>query len=205
MNIEILIVDDNSTDGSREIIKKIKNKKIKKKIFHKYNQGKGACIISATKFVSGEIVLIQDADLEYDPKDYAKLLKPFNSDNVNVVYGSRVLNKKRFFIDKSLATNFRVFANFCLTFFSNVINFQNLTDAHTCYKLVRVKLFKKLNLKEKDFAFCPEVTTKLSNLNKEIIEVPISYNGRSYREGKKIGIKDAFKVIYVIFKYKLGF
>ena len=205
INIEIIVVDDNSDDGSKKKIKNLKNKLIIKKIFHKKNLGKGACIRSATKFVSGDIVLIQDADLEYNPNDYYKLLKPFKSKNINVVYGSRVLNKKRFSLKASFSVNFRVFANLCLTLFSNIVNFQNLTDAHTCYKLVRSKLFKKLDLKENDFSFCPELTTKLSNNNEKIIEVPISYRGRSYSEGKKIRLYDAFRVIYVIFKHRLRF
>ena len=205
LNIEILLVDDCSNDGSRELIKKIKNNLIKKKIFHKKNRGKGACIKSATKFASGNLIIIQDADLEYDPEDYYKLLEPFIMQDTNVVYGSRVLNKKRYSLKSKFSTNFRVFANYCLTFFSNLINLQNLTDVHTCYKVVRSKLFKKLKLQENDFSFCPELTTKLSNINEKIIEVPISYKGRDYSKGKKITLYDALKVIFVIIKYKIKY
>ena len=202
INKQIIVIDDGSTDGSSELIKSRFNEKNVKLIFHKYNRGKGAAIKSAIKYIYGDIVLIQDADLEYDPNDYYKLLEPFKKTNVKVVYGSRVLKKKRYSIKKSFPTNFRVFANHILTIFSNVINRQNLTDAHTCYKLFNSELFKKLQLSENDFAFCPEVTTKISNLNLSIFEVPISYNGRGYDEGKKIGISDAFRVFSVILKYK---
>ena len=202
INKQIIVIDDGSTDGSSELIKSRFNEKNVKLIFHKYNRGKGAAIKSAIKYIYGDIVLIQDADLEYDPNDYYKLLEPFKKTNVKVVYGSRVLKKKRYSIKKNFPTNFRVFANHVLTIFSNIINRQNLTDAHTCYKLFNSKLFKKLQLSENDFAFCPEVTTKISNLNLSIFEVPISYNGRGYDEGKKIGINDAFRVFSVILKYK---
>ena len=164
--------------------------------------GKGACIKSSIKYITGEIILIQDADLEYNPSDYKKLLKPFQSKDIDVVYGSRVLNKKRYSFKKDLPTNFRVFSNHVLTILSNFINFQSLTDAHTCYKLFKSKLFFKLKPKENDFAFCPEVTTKISNLKIKIYEVPISYNGRGYDEGKKIGIYDAFRVVLILIKYK---
>ena len=202
LNLEIIIVDDYSIDGSRNIIKNIKNKHIKKKIFHKKNMGKGACIKSSIKYITGEIVLIQDADLEYNPRDYKKLLQPFQNESISVVYGSRVLNKKRYSLEKDLPTNFRVFSNHVLTLLSNFINFQLLTDAHTCYKLFKSKLFFKLKPSENDFAFCPEVTTKISNLKIKIHEVPISYNGRGYDEGKKIGIYDAIRVVLVLMKYK---
>tara|TARA_A100001011_G_scaffold314891_1_gene333291 strand:+ start:58473 stop:59174 length:702 start_codon:yes stop_codon:yes gene_type:complete len=199
---KIIIVDDGSSDGSTMIMKKkIKNKNTKL-LFHKRNLGKGAAIKTALKYISGDVVIIQDADLEYNPNDYHKLLKPFYQKRTKVVYGSRVLNKKRYSSRKSIPTNFRVFSNHVLTIFSNIINNQKLTDAHTCYKLFRVKLFKDLKLKENDFAFCPEVTTKLSNRKIKIVETPISYNGRGYDEGKKIGIYDAIRVVIVILKNK---
>ena len=200
---EIIIVDDHSTDGTREIIRRMNSKYIKKKIFHKRNFGKGGAIKSAQKYIKGDIVIIQDADLEYDPNDYKKLLKPFEKKNIQVVYGSRVLNKKKFLISKGFWVNFRVFANQVLTIYSNLFNNQKLTDAHTCYKLVRSDLFKKIKLIENDFAFCPELTTKISNKKIPIIEIPISYNGRSYKEGKKISLPDAFRALYVVAKYKI--
>ena len=202
LNIEIILVDDFSTDGSREKIEKISNKLIKKKIYHSKNKGKGACIKSALKYASGEFTIIQDADLEYNPKDYKKLLFPFLNKDIKVVYGSRVLNKKRYSLKKNFFVNFRIFSNHVLTLLSNVINGQSLTDAHTCYKIFETNLLKKINPKENDFAFCPEVTTKISNLYLPIKEVPIYYKGRGYDEGKKIGLYDAFRVLIVIFKYK---
>ena len=199
---QIIIIDDGSNDGSTEIIKNKIPKKNVKFIFHQKNKGKGAAIKSALKYINGDIVIIQDADLEYDPKDYFKLIRPFKNSNIKVVYGSRVLNKQRYSLKKNLITNFRVFANHVLTIFSNIMNKQKLTDAHTCYKVFDSKLFINLNLKENDFAFCPEVTTKISKKKINIFEVPIKYKGRNYDQGKKIGIKDAFRVFLVIFKYK---
>ncbi len=200
---ELIIVDDKSTDGSKEKIKKLKYNFIKKKIYHKKNLGKGACIKSAIKYINSEFVIIQDADLEYDPKDYKKLLKPLTNKEVKVVYGSRVLNKRRYTFKKSFFVNFRVFSNHVLTVISNIINKQSLTDAHTCYKIFETNIFRKLKVIENDFAFCPEVTTKISNLKLRIKEIPISYKGRGYDQGKKIGIYDAFRVLIVILKNKL--
>ena len=199
---QLIIVDDNSNDGTKEILKKISKIKNDKIIFHKKNQGKGAAIITAKKFIKGDIVIIQDADMEYDPYDYYKLIKPIKNKKFLVVYGSRVLGKKRY-NSKNFISKFRIFGNHMLTIFSNIINSQSLTDAHTCYKVFESKLFKKIDLKSKDFTFCPEVTTKLSNKNIEILEVPIKYKGRSSQEGKKIQFKDGFLAICSILKYKL--
>ena len=198
---QIIIVDDFSTDGTKEILKKTSINNNDKIIFHKKNKGKGGAIISAKKFIKGDIVIIQDADLEYDPKDYYKLINPIKKKKIKVVYGSRVLGKKRY-KSKNFISKFRIFANHMLTIFSNIINRQSLTDAHTCYKVFDAQIFKKINLKSKDFAFCPEVTTKLSNMNIKILEIPIRYRGRGSEQGKKIQFKDGIYAICSIIKYK---
>ena len=199
---QIIVVDDNSSDGSTKIIKEFHDKGKIDAIFHNGNLGKGACIISAQKIINGNVVIIQDADLEYDPQDIQKLIKPILSKDYLVVYGSRVLGKKYFENLKNFSHWIRIIGNLFLTYFSNYINNQKLTDAHTCYKAFDANLFKKINLKEKNFNFCPEITTKISNLNISILELPISYRGRDYQEGKKIKLIDAFKAIYCILKYK---
>ena len=197
---QIIVVDDCSTDNSRKKILNLKSK-VNKIIIHKKNLGKGAAIQSAQKFIKGKYTIIQDADLEYNPNDYFKILKRINYENINVVYGSRVLGKKRYKL-KNFTSLSRIFFNHVLTIFSNILNNQNLTDAHTCYKVFEAKLFKDIKLNENDFAFCPEVTTKLSKLNEKILEVPISYKGRTKQEGKKIGLYDGIRAFYVILKYQ---
>lgn len=205
INKQIILIDDGSTDQTRKIIKEKLKKKVDKVIFHKKNSGKGAAIISSIKFIRGQIIIIQDADLEYNPEDYYKLLKPFKNNKINVVYGSRVLGRKKKILDYDITKIYRIFGNFVLTKISNFLNNQNLTDAHTCYKVLRKKLFLKLNIEEPDFSFCAEVTTKLSKLKQNIIEVPISYNGRSYKDGKKISFKDALFTLIAIVKHKFKF
>lgn len=201
-DIQIIVVDDFSTDGTREVIKNDLSQFINKIIYHEKNMGKGAAIRSAQKFVSGDIVIIQDADLEYDPEDYKKLIDPIINKRTSVVYGSRVLNTKRY-NSKNFISLHRIFFNHILTIFSNFINRQNLTDAHTCYKVFDSKIFKNIKLSENDFAFCPEITSKISKLKINIIEIGISYTGRSVEEGKKIGIIDGFRAILVLLKYGL--
>jgi dolichol-phosphate mannosyltransferase len=198
---QIIIVNDGSTDSSLKLINTFRSK-VDTIINHKFNRGKGFCIRSAKKKIKGNIVLIQDSDLEYNPKDYKKLIDPIMKKKCDIVYGSRVLHKNRLENIENFSHWFRIFANFVLTFLNNIINNQSLTDAHTCYKVFKSKIFKKIILKENDFSFCPEITTKISNLGYKIFEVPISYNGRKYSEGKKIKLKDGFKAIYVLLKYK---
>ncbi len=197
---EIIIVNDGSTDKSLTEIQKYRTH-LKQIIVHDKNLGKGAAIKSAIVYVAGDIVIIQDGDLEYDPSDYESLIQPIIDDKTEVVYGSRVLGKKRYLND-DFTSWFRTFANHALTIISNFINNQSLTDAHTCYKVFKTSIFKSIKLIENDFSFCPEVTTKLSNKNIKIFEVPITYKGRRIDEGKKIRFKDAIKALFVLIKYK---
>jgi glycosyltransferase involved in cell wall biosynthesis len=196
---EIVVVDDASSDGSTNILKKNKNK-FTKLIHHKKNLGKGAAIKTAKKFVKGNVVIIQDADLEYNPSDYFKLLHFINK-GYKVVYGSRVLGRNRYLL-KNFSSIIRIFFNHILTVISNLLNNQRLTDAHTCYKMFASDVFLKIELKENDFSFCPEITTKIGLLKIKIKEVPIKYNGRDYDEGKKIRLIDGIKAIITLFKYR---
>ena len=201
---QIIVVDDKSSDNSIKKILLFKNR-ISKIIFHNKNRGKGACIRSAQKYVKGDIVIIQDADLEYDPKDYKKLIDPIIKGKNKVVYGSRVLGKTKKQLRKNFyKPNLRVFGNFILTKLSNFLNNQKLTDAHTCYKVFESKLFKSIKLQENDFAFCPEITSIISQKKLQILEVPIKYKGRSVEEGKKINFNDALRAFMVLLKHKLS-
>ncbi len=198
---QVIIIDDNSNDGTKEIILSNKDK-LDKIIIHEVNRGKGAAIRSAQEFVVGKYVIIQDADLEYDPEDYYSLLKKIEANEFKVIYGSRVLKNKDYKIAQNFSHNLRILGNIFLTKLSNLINKQNLTDAHTCYKLFDSKLFKSIKLEENDFSFCPEITTKISKLNIQISEIPINYNGRSYQQGKKIVASDGLRAIWTLFKYR---
>ena len=169
-------------------------------ILHKTNKGKGGAIKSAQKFISGNVVIIQDADLEYDPSDYMKLLK-FIIKGYKVVYGSRVLGKNRY-LSSNFSSFMRIFYNHVLTVLSNILNNQNLTDAHTCYKMFKSDIFKSIKLNENGFSFCPEITTKIGLKKIKIIEVPIKYSGRSYQDGKKITYLDGLRAIKSLFKYR---
>ena len=196
---EIIVINDASTDGTKEVLQKNK-KKITYLVNHKKNQGKGAAIQTAQKLVKGDVVIIQDGDLEYEPSDYYKLLKEIYNGN-EVVYGSRVLGKKRY-LTHNFSSILRVFYNHALTIISNTLNNQDLTDAHTCYKMFTSSVFLKIKLKEKDFSFCPEITTKIGLKKIKIKEIPIKYFGRSYEEGKKIKFIDGIKALLTLFKYR---
>lgn len=196
INKEIIVVDDGSKDGTREILKSLNNNEIKV-IFHKKNQGKGAAIRTGIRFVTGNIVIIQDADLEYDPKDYYKLVKPILEGKAKVVYGSRLLNPK---FKSGYSLN--LFATKLLTKMSNILYNANITDEPTCYKVFKTDVLKSINLKCKKFEFCPEVTAKVRKKGYGIYEVPINYYPRSIEEGKKINWKDGVQAIWTLIKYR---
>jgi glycosyltransferase involved in cell wall biosynthesis len=196
---EIIIVDDGSTDGTTEILKKKIETKVNKIIYLVKNLGKGNAIKEAIKFVNGEIILIQDADLEYNPKDYNKIISPFINNNADVVYGSRFISN-----DSRRVIYFaNTVANKILTFFLNCLLNLNFTDVETGYKAFKTELVKKIYLNEKGFGFEIEITMKLSKIKAIFYEVGISYSGRSISEGKKIRMKHFFEAIYCIIKYKL--
>ena len=199
LNKEIVIVDDYSIDGTREKLKKISNEKIKI-FYHDKNFGKGMAIRTALKYVENDIVIIQDADFEYDPREYTKLLKPFDETDADVVYGSRFLGGGDYV---RLHFFWHFIANKLLTFLCNIFTNLNMTDMETGYKLFKKEAIKSIILKEMGFGIEPEMTIKLSKKKYKFYEVPISYKGRSYEEGKKIGLKDAFRAIYCIVRYKI--
>lgn len=200
MEKEIIIVDDFSNDGTREYLQSLGNKDNPVKvIYHAENQGKGAALRTGFKKVSGDIVIIQDADLEYDPNDYRKLLNPIIDNKADVVYGSRFVggeSHRVLYFWHSLGNKF-------LTFLSNMLTNLNLTDMEVCYKVFRRAILDQIELNENRFGFEPEFTAKISRLNCRIYEVGISYSGRTYEEGKKINWKDGIRAVYVIFKYGL--
>jgi glycosyltransferase involved in cell wall biosynthesis len=198
---QLIIVDDGSSDGTELVLKKYKNK-IDRLITHKKNLGKGAAIKSGQKYVRGKYIGIQDADLEYDPRDLKKIVNEMDKKDLKVVYGSRVLKKNKFKNTQSFAHIVRIWGNIFLTKVSNFFNRQKLTDAHTCYKVFDSRVFKKIKLKEKGFSFCPEITTKISMLNINIEEFPINYIGRTYEQGKKITAFDGLDALYVLAKYR---
>lgn len=200
---EIIIVNDCSTDNTKEAIESYISKNPQQNIRffnHEKNQGKGAALHKGISLATGEYLIIQDADLEYDPQEYNILLKPVIDGFADVVYGSRFIGGSAHHI----MFFWHTIGNKYLTFLSNMFNNVNLSDIETCYKLFRTDIIQKLNLKEKHFGFEPEVTAKISRIPKiRIYEVGISYYGRTYEEGKKIGWKDGFRAIYCIIKYGL--
>ena len=200
LNYEILIVDDCSKDGTIQILKKLVNDRKIVVHFHDKNLGKGAAIQTALRNLTGDIIIIQDADLEYDPSDYHKLLTPFFEANADVVYGSRFLGGGKY---SRVHFFWHYLANKILTFICNLFTNLNLTDMETGYKVFKSSALKSISLKEETFSFEPEVTIKLSKKKFKFFEVPITYNGRSYDEGKKIGLKDAFIALKTIILYSL--
>ena len=200
INYEIIIVDDFSNDGTTDIIKNFKTESKIKVYFHESNLGKGAAIHTAIQHTSGEIIIIQDADLEYDPYDYNKLLLPFFETDADVVYGSRFLGGGKYI---RIHFFWHYLANKILTFICNLFINLNLTDMETGFKVFKNSALKSIKLEEKSFSFEPEVTIKLAKKNYRFYEVPITYNGRSYDEGKKIGLKDAFIALKAIILHSI--
>ena len=194
---EIILIDDFSTDGTREILNKYENKLGFKVLYHNHNQGKGAALRTGFSSVNGDIIIIQDADLEYNPADYGTLIDPIMDGRADVVYGSRFLggpHRVLFF--------WHSIGNMVLTTLSNMLTNVNLTDMETGYKVFTKKVNDTLTFKCNRFGFEPEFTAKVAKNNFRIYEVPISYNGRDYSEGKKITWKDGFAAIWYIFKFR---
>jgi glycosyltransferase involved in cell wall biosynthesis len=195
---EIIIVDDHSVDGTRDVLQKIEGQYPQVRlIMHERNQGKGAAVRTGIAAATQDLVLIQDADLEYDPRDIPSLLQPIQEGKTDVVYGSRFLGAPR------RATMFwHMVANKLLTFMTNILYNSILSDMETGYKLFPRELIQSIPLNAKRFDFEPEVTAKLLKRKVRIFEVPISFNPREYAEGKKIGLKDAFEAVWTLFKYR---
>lgn len=196
---EIIIVDDCSSDGTREILKSANPSLADKIIYHEKNQGKGAAIRSGIAAADGDILIIQDADLEYNPREYTKLVKPILEGKADVVYGSRFLRDN----PHRVLVYWHSVGNRFLTFVSNMFSNLALTDMETCYKVFKREIIQQITIEENRFGFEPEITAKLAKMNCRIYEVGISYFERSYEDGKKIGWRDGIRTIFCILKYNL--
>jgi glycosyltransferase involved in cell wall biosynthesis len=199
-NKEIIIIDDFSTDGTRDKLKKIEmTGKVSQVLYHPFNQGKGAALRTGIKAATGDLVIIQDADLEYDPNEYSRLVEPILQNKADIVFGSRFLGGDA----HRVLYFYHRLGNGFLTLLSNMFTNLNLTDMETCYKVFRREIIQSINIEENRFGFEPEITAKIAKLHCRIYEVGISYYGRTYEEGKKIGWRDGVRAIYCILKYNL--
>ena len=196
---EIIVIDDFSNDNTRSILKNNLEKKIDNIIFNEKNFGKGYSIREGIKKSKGDIILIQDADLEYDPNDYEKLINPIKNNLADVVYGSRFIGNS----DRRVLYFWHTVGNKFLTLLSNMFSNLNLTDMEVCYKAFKSDVIKNINLKENRFGFEPEITAKIAKQNLKIFEVSVGYFGRKYADGKKITWKDGFSAIRCIIKYNI--
>jgi glycosyltransferase involved in cell wall biosynthesis len=191
-------VDDKSTDETGEVLRKQIQPLVSKIIYHEVNMGKGGALRTGFTHATGDIVIIQDADLEYDPNEYGKIIEPILLGETDVCYGSRFLkNRAKGYIMNRVANKF-------LTLFSNIFSKQHLTDMETCYKAFRREVIQSITIEENRFGFEPEITAKVAKKGIKIKEIGISYNPRSVKEGKKIGLKDGLRAIYCIWKYRKG-
>lgn len=198
-DIEIIVVDDCSTDGTREILESEIGEKVDTILIHEVNRGKGAALRTGFGAVTGDVVVIQDADLEYDPREYSLLLEPIIEDRADVVYGSRFMGGR----PHRVVYFWHMVGNRILTLMSNMATNLNLTDMETCYKMMRREVMDSLDLREDRFGIEPEMTAKIAKGKWRVYEVGISYYGRTYEEGKKIGWKDGLRAIYAIGRYNI--
>ena len=194
---EIVVVDDGSTDGTRDLLKDLDGRDKLRVILHERNQGKGAAVVTGMRAAQGDILLIQDADLEYDPRDYPQLLQPILEDIADVVYGSRFLGGPR-----RVAMFWHMVANKLLTVMTNILYNTILTDMETGYKVFRRQVIEGMTINARRFDFEPEVTAKVLKRRYRIFEVPITFNPRDYSQGKKIKLKDAFSAVWTLLKYR---